>query len=196
MFIREEGGVVVSTTAAAAMMLPNTQVSAVQNSEHFYIPMKRTMIPYKNGLIGSLVREEGHVYSIAASGELLYTGSDSKNIRVWKSLKNFSGFKASSGFAKAIVVSGGKVYTRHEDGKIRIWKASSKDPSTTNKVEILALWLRRARELITLEFALHIPTHIYVKIHVDRKGAHVFDEWNAMPCKFDIRDLFSSLNKA
>lgn len=39
------------------------------------------------GLIGSLVREEGHIYSLAASGDLLYTGSDSKNIRVWEEPK-------------------------------------------------------------------------------------------------------------
>ncbi|GFY86122.1 transducin/WD40 repeat-like superfamily protein [Actinidia rufa] len=43
----------------------------------------------QNGLISSLVREEGHIYSLAAAGDLLYTGSDSKNIRdgkvrVWK----------------------------------------------------------------------------------------------------------------
>ena len=34
----------------------------------------------ENCLIGSLVRKEGHIYSLAVSGNLLYTGSDSKNI--------------------------------------------------------------------------------------------------------------------
>ncbi|CAL1396961.1 unnamed protein product [Linum trigynum] len=37
-----------------------------------------------DSLIGSIVRQEGHVYSLAASGDVLYTGSESKNIRVWK----------------------------------------------------------------------------------------------------------------
>ncbi|XP_031129359.1 protein JINGUBANG [Ipomoea triloba] len=76
----------------------------------------------RNGLIGSLVREEGHVYSLAAAGELLYTGSDSKNIRVWKNSKEYAGFKSSSGLVKAIVVFGDKIFTGHQDGKIRIWK--------------------------------------------------------------------------
>ncbi|KAG8474368.1 hypothetical protein CXB51_033726 [Gossypium anomalum] len=48
----------------------------------------------QNGLIASLVREEGHVYSLAASRRLLYTGSDCNNIRVWKNLQEFSAFKS------------------------------------------------------------------------------------------------------
>ncbi|GFQ03838.1 F-box/WD repeat-containing protein sel-10 [Phtheirospermum japonicum] len=76
----------------------------------------------QTGLIGSLFREEGHIYSLAAAGDLLYTGSDSKNLRVWKNLKEFSGFKSSSGLVKAIVVFGDKVFTGHQDGKIRVWR--------------------------------------------------------------------------
>ncbi|KAK4778987.1 hypothetical protein SAY86_006515 [Trapa natans] len=83
----------------------------------------------QNTLIGSLVREEGHIYSLAASGELLYTGSDSKNIRVWKNLKEFSAFKSSSGLVKAIIVSDRKIFTGHQDGKIRVWKVSPKAPN-------------------------------------------------------------------
>ncbi|XP_022962601.1 protein JINGUBANG-like [Cucurbita moschata] len=79
--------------------------------------------------IGSLVREEGHVYSLATAGELLYTGSDSKNIRVWKNLKEFTGFKSSSGLVKAIIISGEKIFTGHQDGKIRVWKETPKNPS-------------------------------------------------------------------
>ncbi|CAK9150838.1 unnamed protein product [Ilex paraguariensis] len=81
----------------------------------------------KHGLIGSLVRKEGHIYSLAASGDLLYTGSESKNIRVWKNLKEFSGFKSGSGLVKAIVISGDKIFTGHQDGKIRVWKLSAKN---------------------------------------------------------------------
>ncbi|TYH17691.1 hypothetical protein ES288_A05G210700v1 [Gossypium darwinii] len=82
-----------------------------------------------NSLIGSLTREEGHIYSLAATKDLLYTGSDSKNIRVWKNLKEFTGFKSNSGLVKAIVISGEKIFTGHQDGKIRVWKISPKDPS-------------------------------------------------------------------
>ncbi|KAK1395705.1 myosin heavy chain kinase B-like [Heracleum sosnowskyi] len=93
--------------------------------EHPDIPVKQ--LPH-NVLIGSIVREEGHIYSLAASRDLLYTGSESKNIRVWKSLKEFSAFKSNSGLVKAIIICGDKIFTGHQDGKVRIWKASSKNP--------------------------------------------------------------------
>lgn len=93
--------------------------------------------PNLNLLIGSLVREEGHVYSLAASGNLLYTGSESKNIRVWKNQKEFSGFKSASGLVKAIVIAGEKIFTGHQDGKIRIWKISSKNPTVHKRLGTL-----------------------------------------------------------
>ncbi|KAF8064723.1 hypothetical protein N665_1170s0002 [Sinapis alba] len=80
-----------------------------------------------NGLIGTIVRQEGHVYSLAASGDLLFTGSDSKNIRVWKDLKDFAGFKSTSGLVKAIVITGdNRIFTGHQDGKIRVWRGSKR----------------------------------------------------------------------
>ncbi|KAM7479243.1 hypothetical protein LguiA_027456 [Lonicera macranthoides] len=84
-------------------------------------------------LIGSLVREEGHIYSLAASGDLLFTGSDSRNIRVWKNLKEFSGFKSNSGLVKAIVVSGNRIFTGHQDGKIRVWRFLSNKHNSSYK---------------------------------------------------------------
>src|SRR4051812_5401734 len=60
------------------MMSPWNQTSAFAPASNF----GDTVPP--NALVGSLVREEGHIYSLAATGDLLYTGSDSKNIRVWK----------------------------------------------------------------------------------------------------------------
>lgn len=89
------------------------------------------------GLMGSLVREEGHIYSLAASGDLLYTGSDSKNIRVWKNQKEFSGFKSNSGLVKAIIIAGERIFSGHQDGKIRVWKVSGKDPSVHKRIGTL-----------------------------------------------------------
>ncbi|KAL2528455.1 Transducin/WD40 repeat-like superfamily protein [Forsythia ovata] len=89
------------------------------------------------GLIGSLVREEGHIYSLSASGDMLYTGSDSKNIRVWKNQKEFSGFKSNSGLVKAIIIAGGRIFTGHQDGKIRVWKVSGKNPNIHKRIGTL-----------------------------------------------------------
>lgn len=87
----------------------------------------------KHGLIGSLFREEGHIYSLATAGDILYTGSESKNVRVWKNLRDFSGFKSRSGMVKAIVVFGEKIFTGHQDGKIRVWTFLDDKKSTYNR---------------------------------------------------------------
>lgn len=88
----------------------------------------------QNSLIGSLVREEGHIYSLAARDKILYTGSDSKNIRVWKDMKEFAAFKSNSGLVKAIVISGDRIFTGHQDGKIRVWKVNPKNPGVYKRV--------------------------------------------------------------
>ncbi|KAM6564483.1 hypothetical protein CsatB_024481 [Cannabis sativa] len=92
---------------------------------------------FSNVLMGSLVREEGHIYSLAAAGDLLYTGSDSKNIRVWKNQREYAGFKSNSGLVKAIVISGDRIFTGHQDGKIRVWKVSNKNTPNYKRVGTL-----------------------------------------------------------
>nr|CAK22425.1 WD-40 repeat family protein [Beta vulgaris] len=85
-------------------------------------------------LIGSLFREEGHVYSLAAKDGMLYTGSESKNIRVWRNFNDAGGFKSGSGLVKAIVISKNEqVFTGHQDGKIRIWNPRGKRVGTLPK---------------------------------------------------------------
>ncbi|XP_020217916.1 protein JINGUBANG [Cajanus cajan] len=106
-------------------LLPSSPAFNLFNNNNYFL---------QNGLIGSLVREEGHIYSLAVSADLLYTGSDSKNIRVWKDLKDFAGFKSSSGLVKTIVISGGRIFTGHQDGKIRVWKVSTKNPKKHKRV--------------------------------------------------------------
>ncbi|CAL9081036.1 unnamed protein product [Musa textilis] len=89
------------------------------------------------GLVGSLVCQEGYVYSLAAAGDLLYAGSDSRNIRVWKGWQELSSFRSSSGLVKAIVIARNRVFTGHQDGKIRVWRTSSKDSSVNKRVGTL-----------------------------------------------------------
>ncbi|XP_039137366.1 LOW QUALITY PROTEIN: protein JINGUBANG-like [Dioscorea cayenensis subsp. rotundata] len=99
------------------------------------------LLPRGTSLLGSLVREEGHIYSLAVTSGLLYTGSDSKNIRVWKNQKEFCGFKSSSGLVKAIVIASDRIFTGHQDGKIRVWKISPKNPSIHKRAGTLPrLW--------------------------------------------------------
>ncbi|XP_042507661.1 protein JINGUBANG [Macadamia integrifolia] len=138
-----------------------------------------------NGLIASFVREEGHIYSLAAIGDLLYTGSDSKNIRVWKNQKEFSGFKSNSGLVKAIIISGEKIFTGHQDGKIRVWRVSSKNPSVH----------KRAGTLPTLKDFIKssMNPNNYVEVRRHRNGLWIkhFDAISCLSLSEDQGLLYS-----
>ncbi|KAM7521065.1 hypothetical protein LguiB_020027 [Lonicera macranthoides] len=125
-----------STEGSPMMMSPWNQNTPFTKSNWSKFEENNTdtnLLP-TNGLIGSLVREEGHIYSLAADADLLYTGSDSKNIRVWKDMKEFSAFKSNSGLVKAIIISGEKIFTGHQDGKVRVWKISTKNPGAPKRI--------------------------------------------------------------
>lgn len=126
-------------------MSPWNQASSPYNKSPWITPSPlNRLLDERNlperGLVGSLVREEGHIYSLAVCGDLLYTGSDSKNIRVWKNLKEFTGFKSNSGLVKTIVITGDRIFTGHQDGKIRVWKVSQKKPSQHKRVGSLPMF--------------------------------------------------------
>ncbi|KAI3500533.1 hypothetical protein L1887_36355 [Cichorium endivia] len=137
------------------------------------------------GLMTSLVREEGHIYSLAASGDLLYTGSSSKNIRVWKNQKEYSGFKSHSGLVKAIVISGDKIFTGHQDGKIRVWKASARDPKVHKKIGTLPSFRAVFKKSM-------IPSN-YTEIWRNRSGVWIkhFDAISSLSLNEDKTLLYS-----
>ncbi|KAM0066829.1 putative [Myosin heavy-chain] kinase transcription factor WD40-like family [Helianthus debilis subsp. tardiflorus] len=130
-----------SGEASPMAMSPWNQASPFQPSPWFTTGIDNsndqktgTQVNQSEGLVGSLVREEGHIYSLAATGDLLYTGSDSKNVRVWRNLKEFTAFKSNSGLVKAIILSGDRIFTGHQDGKVRVWKKNKKDPKNHKRV--------------------------------------------------------------
>ncbi|KAE8719500.1 wall-associated receptor kinase-like 14-like [Hibiscus syriacus] len=146
------------------------QTTPTDNSS--WDPFDENGLVSSNSLIGSLMREEGHIYSLAARDELLYTGSDSKNIIVWKNLKEFSGFKSNSGLVKAIVISPEKIFTGHQDGKIRVWKVSMKNPSIH----------KRAGTLPTLKDILKSSIKPSNYVDIRRKRALWIKHSDAMSC--------------
>ncbi|KAF0922550.1 hypothetical protein E2562_038020 [Oryza meyeriana var. granulata] len=85
------------------------------------------------GLIASLVKEDGHVYSLAAAGDVLYTGTESENVRVWRDRSELAGFRTGSGLA-IVVADDGRIFTGHQDGKIRVWRADADDPAVHRRV--------------------------------------------------------------
>ncbi|KAB2090512.1 hypothetical protein ES319_A03G127600v1 [Gossypium barbadense] len=151
-------------------MSPWNQTNTMEKSS--WVPFDDDNTVPVNSLIGSLTREEGHIYSLAATKDLLYTGSDSKNIRVWKNLKEFTGFKSNSGLVKAIVISGEKIFTGHQDGKIRVWKSSLKNPTLH----------KRAGTLPTLKDILKSSIKPSNYVEVRRKRALWIKHSDAVSC--------------
>ncbi|KAJ6682052.1 F-BOX AND WD40 DOMAIN PROTEIN [Salix koriyanagi] len=149
----DEDDEIYNTRNRQDQLLSNSNASSPYNDRSSSSPMDKSPwssqtnvnVPFEdiddnfsdNVLMGSLVREEGHIYSLATSGDVLYTGSDSRNIRVWKNRREFAGFKSNSGLVKAIVISDDRIFTGHQDGKIRVWKVSSRDPSVHKRVGTL-----------------------------------------------------------
>lgn len=138
------------------------------------------------GLIGSLFRTEGHIYALATSGNLLYTGSESKNIRVWKNLEEFSGFKSNSGLVKAIVVVKEKIFTGHQDGKIRVWKSSGFKRKSYKRVGSLPT------SMDYLTSAVNPNNYVQVRRHKNVPWNKHFDTISCMAVDLDQGFLYSS----
>ncbi|GAB2267360.1 hypothetical protein Dimus_002345 [Dionaea muscipula] len=198
----------ISTEGSPMMMSPWNQVTTNNKTPWPHpSPAVEDEPPPQNSLVGSLVREEGHIYSLATRGDLLYTGSDSKNIRVWKDMKEFSGFKSASGLVKAIVISGEKIFTGHQDGKIRVWKVSPKDPSVhkrsgslptlkdifkcsikpSNYVEVRkhrsALWIKHSDAISCLSMNDHDHAHGGSSILYSASWDRTFKVWRTSDSK-------------
>lgn len=82
---------------------------------------------------------EGHVFSLALAGGILYSGSDCGEIRSWRQpeFQESVRFGSGEGSVKAMVVVGSKVYSAHQDQKIRVWKRSRSDPGAHKLVATL-----------------------------------------------------------
>ncbi|XP_009417029.2 protein JINGUBANG-like [Musa acuminata AAA Group] len=162
-------------------------VSPLAKSPWAYLPLlsDEAADPSATGLVGSLVREEGHVYSLASAGDILYTGSDSRNIRVWKGRRELSGFKSSSGLVKAIVVAGDRIFTGHQDGKIRIWKTSSKNPAVHRRVGTLP----RLKDL--LKSSINPSNYVEVRRHRNVVWLRHFDAVSCLSLDEEAGILYS-----
>ncbi|KAJ1294496.1 hypothetical protein BS78_01G150800 [Paspalum vaginatum] len=87
------------------------------------------------GLVASLVKEGGKVYSLAVAGDVLYTGTDSENVRLWRDGRELARLRTGSGLVKAVVVArDGRIFTGHQDGKVRVWRADADDPAVHRRL--------------------------------------------------------------
>ncbi|XP_055819332.1 protein JINGUBANG-like [Solanum dulcamara] len=79
--------------------------------------------------IASLHRHEGTIYSIAFAKGIVFTGSESSRIRVWRQpdCVERGYLKASCGDVRSILVYGNMLFTSHKDHKVRIWNVTVSD---------------------------------------------------------------------
>lgn len=76
--------------------------------------------------ISSVLKKDGQILSIASSNGLVYTGSVSNVIRVWKTpeFTECGHLKTKAGMVVALEVSNDRVYAAYADCKIRVWRQS------------------------------------------------------------------------
>ncbi|KAH8514387.1 hypothetical protein Peur_057981 [Populus x canadensis] len=79
---------------------------------------------YTYRCLSSVLKRDGQILSIAMSNSLIYSGSSTNIIRLWK-LPEFSEcghLKTKARMVVALQVSHDRVYAAYADGKIRIWR--------------------------------------------------------------------------
>ncbi|MCL7050013.1 hypothetical protein MKW94_013298 [Papaver nudicaule] len=89
--------------------------------------------------VASLHRRQGTVYSIAVSRGIIFTGSESSRVRIWRQPECIERgcLRTSSGEIRAILAYGNMLFTTHKDYKIRIWRMSLTDHSQPIKMTTL-----------------------------------------------------------
>ncbi|KAI3892247.1 hypothetical protein MKW92_046404 [Papaver armeniacum] len=89
--------------------------------------------------VASLHRRQGTVYSIAVSRGIIFTGSESSRIRIWRQPECIERgcLRTSSGDIRAILAYGNMLFTTHKDYKIRVWRMSGADNLQPIKITTL-----------------------------------------------------------
>ncbi|KAF8400852.1 hypothetical protein HHK36_014155 [Tetracentron sinense] len=103
-------------------------------------PLQTSPSPYLlHHCIASLHRREGKIFSIAVSRDIIFTGSESRHIRVWRQPECVErGYiKASSGEVRAILAYGNLLFTTHGDYKVRAWNLSVSENFRSKKITTL-----------------------------------------------------------
>ncbi|KAG9456161.1 hypothetical protein H6P81_000669 [Aristolochia fimbriata] len=84
--------------------------------------------------VSSVQKSDGGILSMAISGRLVYTGSPSNAIRVWRlpELTECGQLKTKARMVRALSVSDKYVFAAYGDAKIRVWRRSSTSMVTTH----------------------------------------------------------------
>lgn len=140
------------------------------------------------GCIATMVRHDGHVNALAVSGDrLLYTASESENIRVWKHriFHEYGCFKAGSGPIKALLIAGDYVFSAHHDQKIRVWYRPRKDSGVCRRVGTLPTMKDR------IQSSMDSKNYVQVRRHRSTLWINHVDAISSLACNEERGVLYS-----
>lgn len=100
--------------------------SPLSSPLHSHTPTKLTdVVPSSTyRCVSSVLKKDGQILSIAVSNGIVYTGSDTNTVRIWR-LPEFSEcgqLKTKACMVVALHVSNERVYAAYGDAKIRVWR--------------------------------------------------------------------------
>ncbi|KAM0939611.1 putative [Myosin heavy-chain] kinase transcription factor WD40-like family [Dioscorea sansibarensis] len=89
--------------------------------------------------LASLESQAGNVLSIAIARGIVYTGSESERLRVWKQpdCTDQGYIKTGHGEIRAILACGSTVFTSHKDHRVRVWSVTVTDRLRAKKLATL-----------------------------------------------------------
>ncbi|GLT52847.1 hypothetical protein SLA2020_261630 [Shorea laevis] len=106
--------------------------SPLSSPLHSHTPTKLTdVVPSSTyRCVSSVLKKDGQILSIAVSNGIVYTGSDTNTVRIWR-LPEFSEcgqLKTKACMVVALHVSNERVYAAYGDAKIRVWRRTWDGP--------------------------------------------------------------------
>lgn len=107
-----------------SLSFSQTQTQNPSASPCFIPALKHPELLTAYRCISSVLKKDGQILSIAASNGLVYSGSYTNVIRVWK-LPEFTEcgqLKTKACMVVALEVSHDRVYAAYGDGRVRIWQ--------------------------------------------------------------------------
>lgn len=106
--------------------MSNAHPNYVENSiaDGGFESFKKTLAYQGKSNVATIERHKDKVFALAVAGDLLYTASDSKDIRVFRApmFKEVDCFGSGSGVVHSLMAFEDKLYSAHQDNKIRVWK--------------------------------------------------------------------------
>ncbi|XP_059458707.1 protein JINGUBANG-like isoform X2 [Corylus avellana] len=112
---------------AGAALSQSLHTSPLSSPLHSHSPTTTKLTDVSSSTyrcVSSVLKKDGQILSIAVSNGVVYTGSDTNTVRIWR-LPEFTEcghLKTKACMVVALQVSNERVYAAYGDAKIRVWR--------------------------------------------------------------------------